>query len=63
MVHKIPRVPESLSPRPNWDPPPPLSPAGEGVGESQYGRLEKKPSFMSTLWYAALQNADVTSLR
>jgi hypothetical protein len=25
------------------------SPAGEGVGESQFGRLEKKPSPLSTL--------------
>jgi hypothetical protein len=25
------------------------SPAGEGVGESQFGRLEKKPSILSTL--------------
>ncbi len=24
--------------------------AGEGVGESQFGRLEKKPSALSTLW-------------
>ncbi len=26
------------------------SPAGEGVGGSQFGRLEKKPSTLSTLW-------------
>ncbi len=25
--------------------------AGQGVGESQFGRLEKKPSTLSTLWY------------
>jgi hypothetical protein len=66
----IPRVPQYLSPRPNWDPPPPLphagvfppepkwggdwgvrthSPAAEGVGKSQFGRLKKKPSALSTL--------------
>jgi hypothetical protein len=27
------------------------SPAGEGVGESQFQRLEKKLSTLSTLWY------------
>jgi hypothetical protein len=27
-----------------------LAPAGEGVGESQFHRLEKKLSTMSTLW-------------
>ncbi len=27
------------------------SPAGERVGESQFVRLEKKPSILSTLWY------------
>ncbi len=63
----VPRVPQCLSPRQNWDPPIPLlqasvypyetkggvkhSPAGEGVGASQCGRLEKKPSTLSTLWY------------
>jgi hypothetical protein len=26
------------------------SPAGEGVAESQFGRMEKKPSTLSTLW-------------
>ncbi len=26
------------------------SPAGEGVGEFKFGRLEKKPSTLSTLW-------------
>ncbi len=55
------RIPQCLSSR--WDPPipfpPPLpepkgegthSPAGEGVVGSQFGRLEKKPSTLSTLW-------------
>jgi hypothetical protein len=27
------------------------SPAVEGVGESQFGRLEKRPSTLSTLWF------------
>ncbi len=27
------------------------SPADEGVGESQFGRLEKNPSTLSTLWF------------
>ncbi len=52
----LPRVPECLTPRQNWDPHPlsrkrpeakegeTHSPAGEGMGESQFGRLEKKPS-------------------
>jgi hypothetical protein len=30
------------------------SPAGEGVGGSQFGRLLKKPSTLSTLWCAPL---------
>jgi hypothetical protein len=30
------------------------SPAGEGVGESQFGRLEKKPSALSTLCIKSL---------
>ncbi len=64
----IPRVPQRLSRRPNWDPPttfpasecvPPTrkqkggySPAGGG---SQFGRLEKKPSALSTLWVIQIQ--------
>ncbi len=58
----IPRVSQCLSPRPNWDPlrpfsrkqmcpPPPRNQRGgtqgEGVGESHFGRLEKRP--LSTL--------------
>ncbi len=65
----IPRVPQCLCPRPNWDSPNPSpasarvapppgtkgrethSPGCEGVGtESQFGRLEKKLSTLSTLW-------------
>ncbi len=58
----ITRIPQCLSPRPNWDPPPPHlmkaivspprtkgethSPAGEGG--STFGRLEKKLSPLST---------------
>jgi hypothetical protein len=61
----VPRVPQCLSPIVRiGTPPPPLpqanvsspgikggthSPAGEGVGGSQNGRLEKKPSTRSTL--------------
>ncbi len=61
----IPRVPQCLSPRPNWDPPPPLpqasvSPGTKGGGGTlpcewggggggQFGRLEKKSSTLSTL--------------
>jgi hypothetical protein len=61
----IPRVPQCLSPRPNWDPSPPLQQAsvslprnqrGEGHtllpvggGWSKFGRLEKKPSTLSIL--------------
>jgi hypothetical protein len=40
-------VPECLSPRPNWGPPT-HSPAGEGGGGSQFRRLEKNPSILST---------------
>ncbi len=57
-----PRVPQCLSPRPNWALPSPLqqarmpplnqrgvhSPAGEGGG-AQFRRLKKKPSTLSTL--------------
>jgi hypothetical protein len=60
------RVPQCLSPRPNWDSPTPSlasecvpppeqkgggthSHADEGLGESQFGRLEKKPRTLSTL--------------
>jgi hypothetical protein len=65
----IPRVPQCLSPRWNWDPrplsrkrvcPPPgtkggggggtNSPACEGMGELQFGRLERKLSTLSTPW-------------
>jgi hypothetical protein len=53
-----------FGPRPHWDPPLPLlqasvsppqpggggnSSAGEGVGGSKLGRLEKKPSTLSIL--------------
>jgi hypothetical protein len=53
--------------RQNWDPPTPSpaseynllgtnlgdthSPAGEGVGESQFGRLEKRLSTLPTIWF------------
>jgi hypothetical protein len=52
-----------LFPRPNWESPT-TSPAsecappelkgggGERVRESQFGRLEKRPSTLSTLWLA-----------
>jgi hypothetical protein len=53
------RVPQCLSPRANWHPPPPLAQAREPRGDtlscgwggwgSQIGRLEKKPSTLSTL--------------
>ncbi len=63
---KVPKEPQCLSPRPNWDPTPsPATPtelrrgggcrytlaAFEGVGESQFGRLEKKLSTLSTLCF------------
>ncbi len=49
------RVPQCLSPRPNWDP---WNQRGGGytfacvwgLGESQFRRLEKKLSTLSTLW-------------
>ncbi len=60
----IPRVPECLSLRPNWLPPPPLpqmsvsrpmepkegqhSLAGEVAGGANFGRLERKPGTLST---------------
>ncbi len=63
---------------PNWDsplpqatvPPPPTEPkgvgthppAGEGVGGSQFGRLEKKPCTLSTLW-VSLSNPKMYSKR
>jgi hypothetical protein len=56
-----------MSPRRNWDSPNPSlasecalppkpggeaqSPAGEGLGESQFRRLEKKLSTLRTLWF------------
>jgi hypothetical protein len=58
------RVPQCMSPRRNWDSPTPLSqarvplppepggahsPAGEGLGEFQFRRLEKKLSTLPTL--------------
>ncbi len=59
--------PQCLSPRPNWDPHPRArkrvcpptepkgggthSPVGEGVGGSQFGRVEKKPSTLVYLLY------------
>ncbi len=59
----IPRVPQCLSPRPNWDPPSPASESAprnqRGGGHtrlrvrgwgSQFGRLKNKPSTLSTLW-------------
>jgi hypothetical protein len=64
-VHILYRVPQYTSPRRNWDSPTPsLSsecapppgtkggdhlPAGEGLGESQFRRLEKKLSTLPTL--------------
>ncbi len=61
--HKyIPRVPQCVFLRWNWDPPHPLpqrvcppprnqgGTAGEGVGESQFQLLKKKLSLLSTLW-------------
>ncbi len=63
----IPRVPQCLSSRPNWDSPIPSpaseyagpkgerggthSPAFEGVRNSQLGRLEKMLSTLPTLWF------------
>jgi hypothetical protein len=56
----IPRVSQCLSPRPNWDPPTPLTQTSvsnggghtrqpaRGLG-SQFGRQEKKPITLSTL--------------
>jgi hypothetical protein len=35
------------------------SPAGEGLGESQYRRLEKKLSTLPTLWYEVCQRFSV----
>ena len=50
-------TPHPLSRRQGYTPPPPPtnggvihSPAGEERGESQFRRLEKKPSSLSTLW-------------
>jgi hypothetical protein len=61
-IKHIPRVPQCLSPRPNWDLPlsrkrvyPPRNlkgthlPVGKWGGGSQFGRLEKKPSTLSSL--------------
>ncbi len=65
----LPRVPQCLSPRWNWDSPTPSPtsectppprtgggggmgthlPACEGVGESQFGRLERKLCTLSSL--------------
>ncbi len=59
------RVPQCLSPRPNWDPHPlsrkecvpPWNQSGGrlacgwGGGGANCARLEKKPSTLSTLWY------------
>jgi hypothetical protein len=72
------REAQCLSHRRNWDPPPttfpkesvsPLnqrggkhSPAGERVGESQFGRVEKKPSTLSTLWDKASVSLPTSSL-
>jgi hypothetical protein len=63
-----------MSPRRKWDPPNPSlpasvplppepgggahSPAGEGLGESQFRRLEKKLSTLPTLRLAPLSNND-----
>jgi hypothetical protein len=62
------RVRQCMSPRRNRDSPIPLSrqrvclptctkggarsPAGEGLGESQFRRLEKKLSTLPTLWFS-----------
>ncbi len=49
--------PTPLPPASVYPPPPEpregriRSPAGKGVGESQFGRQEKNPSTLSTLWY------------
>jgi hypothetical protein len=32
------------------------SPAGEGLGESQFRRLEEKLSTLPTLWFAVFRN-------
>ena len=45
----IPREPQCLSPRPNWDSPPPLLQAIWRGGGSQFGRLEKRLSTLSIL--------------
>ncbi len=54
-----------MSPRRNWDSPtlylasecdPSPRTKGEGVGESQFRRLEKKLSTLPTLWYTACRN-------
>ena len=45
----IPREPQCLSPRPNWDSPPPLLQVFWRGGESQFGRLEKRLSTLSIL--------------
>ncbi len=71
------RVQQCLSPCPNCPPPPPRnrvcpppepkaegthSPAGEGVGKSQFGRLEKKPNTLSTPCLVSIPNASGVSL-
>jgi hypothetical protein len=41
--------------------PPPLVPTlacGRGGGESQLGRLERKPGTLSTLWYSLFKDED-----
>ncbi len=56
-------IPQCLSPRPNWDPPPvsrkrvcplPGTKGGDSLacrwGGSKFGRLEKNPSTLCTLW-------------
>jgi hypothetical protein len=65
MLDRADRVPGFLSNRPNWLPPTPASKflppfgfmggggnltCGRGGGESNFGRLERKPGTLSTVW-------------
>ncbi len=54
----IPRVPQCLSPRPDWYHPLPLPLASEEAGESQFGRLEKKLSTVSTLLVSRINSVN-----
>ncbi len=67
------RVPQCISPRRNWYSPNPSlasecappprggahSPEGEGFGESQFRRLEKKLSTLPTLWSKVDQSWEI----